>query len=78
MQPQSKMTTDLPKLAQHFRKEIAGRVLLPGDSDYDQARQGWNRSIEQHPALILVAQSAQDVVAGVRFAGEHGLSVGVK
>ncbi|HKD76848.1 MAG TPA: FAD-binding protein, partial [Ktedonobacterales bacterium] len=43
-----------------------------------QVRRGWNRLIDQHPALILVAANSQDVVAGVRFAREAGLGMGVQ
>ena len=63
MQPRIQTTDHLTTPAHDLQQQIEGRVLLPGDPDYDQVRGGWNRSIEQRPALILIAQSARDVVA---------------
>jgi FAD/FMN-containing dehydrogenase len=63
---------------QYLQQRLVGRLLTPEDPDYEQTRRGWNLSIDQRPALILVAGHAQDVVAGVRFAQEAGLGVGVQ
>ncbi len=68
----------LSEAVQQLRQQFTGTILAPDDSDYEPTRHGWNLSIDQHPALILVPANAQDVVAGVRFAREHGLGVGVK
>jgi FAD binding domain/Berberine and berberine like len=68
----------LTQSVQRLQKHIAGRILTPNDPAYEQTRRGWNLTIDQHPALILVAANAQDVIAGVRFAREQGLSIGVK
>lgn len=62
---------------EQLQQQVSGRVLTPNDADYEQLRYGHNLSIDQHPALILVAQNAQDVVAGVRFAREAGLNIAV-
>lgn len=64
--------------AEQLQSQVSGLVLTPDSGDYEQARRGWNRTVDQHPALILVADDAQDVVAGVRFACDHGLGVGVQ
>lgn len=70
--------TTLTDAVQLLQKQVAGTILTPNDPAYEQARRGWNLTIEQHPALILVAAHAQDVVAGVRFANEQGLAIGIK
>ena len=61
-----------------LRSHVHGEVLTPGDSRYEETRRGWNLAVDQHPALIIVAQQAEDVVAGVRFANKAGLGIGVQ
>jgi FAD/FMN-containing dehydrogenase len=58
-----------------LRDQIAGRVSFPGDPDYDEARMAWNVTVDQRPAAVAIPESADDVVAIVRFAAEHGLRV---
>jgi len=64
--------------AQELQAQIHGRVITPDGADYDQLRQPWSLSVNQHPALILVPEDTDDVVAGVRFARETGLGVAVQ
>jgi FAD/FMN-containing dehydrogenase len=61
-----------------LQHQVSGTVLTPDSADYDQLRQVWHLGFDQHPALILVAQDAADIVAAVRFAHEAGLGVAVK
>lgn len=64
--------------SQQLQNNISGKLVLPGEAEYDKTRRGWNLSIDQHPALILIANDVQDVVAGVRFANEQNLGVSVQ
>ncbi|MGK7313026.1 MAG: FAD-binding oxidoreductase [Candidatus Longimicrobiales bacterium M2_2A_002] len=57
---------------------VRGRLLLPGDSGYDDARAVWNGRIDRRPAAILRCAGAADVMAGVRFARESGLALSVR
>jgi len=61
-----------------FKSSVKGLVIQPGDSDYDERRKAWNLTVDQHPALIVVAHSAQDVAEAVRFAAGQGLGVAVQ
>lgn len=61
-----------------LRAEISGAVIMPADGGYDEARAAWNLVIDQHPAVIVRAESAEDVSAAVRFAAEQGLGVKVQ
>ena len=54
---------------------IAGEVFVPGDPGYDQARQTWMLSVDERPAIVVQAESEDDVIAAVRFARSHGLRV---
>jgi FAD/FMN-containing dehydrogenase len=57
---------------------LRGRVIRPGDSDYDDARRVWNAMIDKRPALIVRCAGAGDVVHSVRFAREHDMPVSVR
>jgi hypothetical protein len=54
---------------------IRGRVAIPSDSDWDEARQAWNLAADQQPPAVALVESADDVAKVVRFAGENDLSV---
>jgi FAD/FMN-containing dehydrogenase len=55
-----------------------GRLIRPGDPDYDEQRKVWNGSIDRHPALIARCTGVADVIAAVRFARATGLLVAVR
>jgi FAD/FMN-containing dehydrogenase len=57
---------------------IQGRLLRAGDQGWDEAVLTWNAMVARTPALVLQPVSAADVAAGVRFARDHGLLLGVK
>jgi FAD/FMN-containing dehydrogenase len=61
--------------AQKLRQQTAGTVFTPDDADYQTARLAWNLAVDQHPALILVAENAADVATGAKLAREAGLGV---
>lgn len=63
--------TDLANL----RDRIWGEVLIPSDSGWDEARQAFNLAVDQQPAAIVLAESAEDVQAAVRFARKHSMRV---
>ena len=54
---------------------LAGQLVLPGDHDYDQARQAWNLAVDQRPAAIIRPESAADVAAVVSYAADRGLRI---
>jgi hypothetical protein len=51
-----------------LRNRVTGRVVLPGDADWDDARRAWNLHADQHPACVVLCESAADVasVVGLR------------
>lgn len=61
-----------------LRGRVAGAVVMPDDPAYDSARAVWNLTVDQRPALIVMAESASDVAEAVRFAGDHDLDVAVQ
>lgn len=58
-----------------LRAALEGDAVVPGDPGWDAARQAWNLTADQHPALVVLAHSAADVAATVRFAAANGLRV---
>jgi FAD/FMN-containing dehydrogenase len=55
--------------------DLAGDVVIPGDDDWDAARQAWNLAVDQRPVAVVLPESADDVVATVAFAAENGLRI---
>lgn len=57
-----------------LRERVAGTVV-PGNEEWDDARQAWNLSVDQRPTAVVLPESAEDVVATVGFAAGRGLRV---
>ena len=56
-----------------LKKTIQGKVVLPGDTDYDDARKIYNAMIDKHPAIIIQCTSVEDVMKAVNFASQNQL-----
>lgn len=61
-----------------LKQKIQGRVVVPGDSDYDEIRKIWNAMIDRHPAAIVRAAQAEDVQRTVGFARENKLELTIR
>lgn len=61
-----------------LKDSLRGRLLLPGNEGYDQARHVLNASIDRHPALIVQPSGATDVRTAVGFANARELLLAVK
>ena len=64
--------------AEQLAAALHGRLYLPGDRDYDEARAVWNGMHDRRPAAIAHCTSTADVVAAVNHARTHGLTVAVR
>ena len=60
-----------------LRARLRGTLLRPGEEGYEGARAAWNLNARQSPAVVVVAEDAEDVLVAVRFARDAGLGVGV-
>jgi FAD binding domain len=74
--PQSGMPDKAALLA--LRETLRGKMLQPGDGQYDDARGIWNGMIDRRPGLIVRCHGVADVIAAVNFARDHGLLVAVR
>ena len=54
---------------------LSGRLAQPGDADWDTARQAFNLTIQQRPAVVAFPSDEEDAAEVVRFARRHGLRV---
>jgi FAD/FMN-containing dehydrogenase len=61
-----------------LRESMRGRVLLPGDNGYDQARGLFNGMIDRRPAVIAQCRGPGDVRAALNLAVSRNLPVAVR
>ncbi|CAL9655568.1 FAD-binding oxidoreductase [Streptomyces sp. enrichment culture] len=57
--------------------ELAGRTLFPEDEGFQEEHSGWNLSVAHAPSAVVLAESAADVAAAVRYASGAGAPVAV-
>ena len=57
---------------------IRGRILTPGDIEYEDARTVRNGLIDRRPGMIVRCRGAADVVDAVNFARNHNLLVSIR
>ena len=62
---------------ERLRASVSGQVLIPADEGYDRARLAWNLNVNQHPAVIVIPRSEDDIAEAVRFADAQNLEVAV-
>ena len=67
-------TISIPRL----RVAANGRVIVPGDTHYDQTRTVFYGGFDRRPAAIVRAADATDVGRVVQFARETGLDLAVR
>lgn len=67
-----------PPIEEKFRSQIKGKVILPGEDQYDDTRRAWNLSVDQRPAAILIAGNVADITKAVLYAGKRNLDIAVQ
>ncbi len=64
--------------AQELSDSLRGKLLLPGNEAYEDARQILNPSFNKYPALVVQPTGVADISNAVAFAREYALLVAVK
>jgi len=59
-------------------EKLRGPLLLPGQQEYNEARQLWNAMVDKRPAAIVRASGIADVIDTVNFARETGHLLSIK
>jgi FAD/FMN-containing dehydrogenase len=67
-----------PELALRLSKDVEGRVIAPGDPDYDDARSVFYGGLDKRPAAIVRAASDADVARVIAEVQEAGLELAVR
>ncbi|WP_181892900.1 FAD-binding oxidoreductase [Falsiruegeria mediterranea] len=57
---------------------LRGNVLVPGTSDYDEARTLWNSMVDRKPVFVIRALGASDVQKAVNFCRDNGLVMSIR
>ncbi|MCG3114645.1 MAG: FAD-binding oxidoreductase [Candidatus Manganitrophus sp. SA1] len=65
-------------VVEEIKSQTRGKVLLPADPGYEEARQIWNAMINRRPAMIVQCAGVADIIRSVAFAREHRLPVSVR
>ncbi len=68
----------VPTSIEELRDAVTGRVIVPGDSEYDDARTIFSGSFNGRPAAIVRVADENDVVRVVGFARETGMELAVR
>jgi FAD/FMN-containing dehydrogenase len=61
-----------------FAATLNGRLVRPGDPDYEAARQVHNRAYERYPAVVVKAADASDVARTIALARDTGLDLAIR
>jgi FAD/FMN-containing dehydrogenase len=59
----------------HLETLITGRVVLPSDPDWAEARQAFNTELDVRPAAVVLPADARDVQVVVDYARSRGIRV---
>ncbi|KQL45284.1 dehydrogenase [Brevibacillus choshinensis] len=57
---------------------LTGRIVVPGDPAYNQARMEFNKRISKFPRVIVFCKRTQDVVNAVKWARENRVPIRVR
>src|SRR5437763_7677309 len=61
-----------------LKRSLRGRLIQPGDADYDEARKVYNGMIHKKPRLIARCADVADVIRSVDFARDNDLLVSIR
>jgi len=70
--------TSIDVTLKNLAATLVGRVVLPEDSGYDEARKLWNQRVDKQPAAVVRCANVEDVIYAVRWARSHGLALSVR
>jgi FAD/FMN-containing dehydrogenase len=62
----------------NLKASLRGKVVLPGDKDYDEARKVYNGMIDRRPRLIAYCADVADVITAVNFGRENKLLISIR
>src|SRR5919112_1953958 len=63
------------RTSQPLQSTIAGDVFVPGEDGYDEARRAFDLTVDLRPSVVVLAESAVDVVWAVQFSRSLGMRI---
>ncbi len=76
--PSSRQAPPAAPLVSELRTLFKDRLILPGDSTYDQARTPFYGGFDRRPAAIVRTADANDVSRVVSIARQNGIVLAVR
>ena len=67
-----------PAVTRSFGSGLKGRLIVPGDVEYNSARRVWNWRYDEHPAMIAQCAVTDDVRRSVEFARKRHLRAAIR
>jgi FAD/FMN-containing dehydrogenase len=62
----------------NLKNKVKGQIVLPGDPNYNEAREIWNAMIDRQPAVIIQCAEADDVPHAISYARDNGLEISIR
>jgi FAD/FMN-containing dehydrogenase len=62
----------------NLKDKVKGKLVLPGDPNYNEVREIWNAMIDRRPAVILQCAEADDVPHAISYARDNGLEISIR
>jgi FAD/FMN-containing dehydrogenase len=59
-------------------KGLSGKIIVPGDFHYEQARQEWNEAISKFPCIIVYCFTTYDVVKAILWSRRQGMKLRIR
>ncbi len=69
---------DVTAAVRDLSASFSGRLLVPGDTAYDEGRRVHNGLIDKRPAVIAQCRGTADISDAIKFANVHGLRISVR
>jgi FAD/FMN-containing dehydrogenase len=66
------------RTVRRLKSELDGRVIVPDDTEYEEARRVYFTSVDRRPAAIVKVANAGDVMSVIRRARDAGLAIAVR
>ncbi|WP_363465197.1 FAD-binding oxidoreductase [Halogeometricum borinquense] len=63
---------------EQLQEGLRGQLILPENTEYDDARAIYNAMIDKHPRFIVQCATVADVITAVNFGREHDLATAVR
>lgn len=68
----------IKELSNQLKTIFQGKLVFPGDTEYDTVRKVFNGMIDKHPAAFAYCKTVQDVITCVNFARDNNVLLAIR